>query len=406
MDFSEIELDDEHRRLQDDVRAFVAEYFTPDVYEQEHRTGDGFNETIHRALGERGWIFPTWPREKGGAGLGRLGARIIELELHKAQFIMVVLGTTRLVAGAVEMFGNPDVRDDLLLAAARGEVRFCLGYTEPDGGSDIAGAKTKAIRDGDRWVINGSKMFTTGAHLSQYTFLIARTDPTLPKHKGLTMFLVPLDAPGIEIQELKGFSGERTNIVYYDDVVVDDVYRLGEVNGGWAVLHGPLDKEHSIGRSQGDGLDDLTMGVNFLRHLVASFGDVLAWADGGDRSGAERRGGDSAVLERIGRIIARTEAALVTPGPAGRVAGSEVLVDSAAELLDLVGLESLVQRGGEDAIGDGHLEWLHRYAQGTATYAGTVEVFRTIIAQHALGLPRPQYPGSRVFGVAPTSAIA
>ena len=107
--------------------------------------------------------------------------------------------------------------EPMRLDVARGRVRFCLGYTEPDGGSDIAAAKVRAVQDGDEWVINGSKIFTTGAQNCQYVFLITRTDPTLPKHKGMTMFLVPLDTPGVEIQGIRAFSGERTNIVYYSE---------------------------------------------------------------------------------------------------------------------------------------------------------------------------------------------
>lgn len=404
MDFSEIDLDPQHTQLLTEVRDFIAQQFTDEVYEQEHRTGDAFNEAIHLAMGEKGWLFPSWPVERGGAGLDRLGARIIELEMRRSRLPMVTLGTTRLVAKAIEKFSDPTIRDELLLGAARGTARFCLGYTEPDGGSDIAGAKTKAFRDGDNWVISGSKMFTTGAHQTQYTFLIARTDPTLPKHKGLTMFLVPLDSPGVEIQGLWAFSGERTNIVYYDDVVVPDKYRLGAENGGWAVLHGPLDEEHSIGRDQGDGLDDLSMGVNFLRELHYAIDDVAHWAATDDADGRNRQE-DPALLERLGRIVARTEAGMVTPGPAGRIAGSDVLVEGASELLDLLGFEGLLSRGVDGAIGNGHVEYAHRFAQGTATYAGSVEVFRTIIAQHSLGLPRPQYAGSREFGVSPTAQV-
>lgn len=404
MDFSEIELDVEHRRLQSEVRDFVAKWFTPEVYEEERRTGNAFNEAIHLALGEQGWLFPEWPVERGGAGLGRLGARILDLELKKTRLPMITLGTTKLVAKAVEAFADPQIRDELLLGAARGTVRFCLGYTEPDGGSDIAGAKTKAVRDGDNWIISGSKMFTTGAHQTQYTFLIARSDPSLPKHKGLTMFLVPLDTPGIEVQGLWAFSGERTNIVYYDDVVVPDKYRLGAENGGWAVLRGPLDEEHSIDRDVDDGLDDLSMGVNFLRELHYSLEDVAKWAAAPDQDGHVRQD-DPVLLERVGRLVAFTEAALVTPGPAGRIVGSDVLVESAAELLDLVGFESMLERGVDGSVGDGQLEYAHRYAQGTATYAGSVEVFRTIIAQHSLGLPRPQYAGSREFGVTPNTSV-
>ena len=140
-----------------------------------------------------------------------------------------------------------------------GHVRLCLGYTEPEGGSDVATCKTRAVRDGDSWVINGSKMFTTGAHNCQYVFLITNTDPDAPKHKSLTMFLVPLDSPGIEIQGIRTVDGDRTNIVYYSDVRVDDKYRLGEVNDGWTVVREPLNVEHGAVEAAADGLADVSI---------------------------------------------------------------------------------------------------------------------------------------------------
>ena len=117
-------------------------------------------------------------------------------------------------------------------------------------------------------MINGSKIFTTGAQNCQYTFLITRTDPDLPKHKGLTMFLVPLDTPGVEIQGIRTFGVERTNIVYYSDVRISDKYRLGGVNDGWSVLHGPLDEEHSIG-GEADKFADLSVGTQFVTRARA-----------------------------------------------------------------------------------------------------------------------------------------
>ena len=116
------------------------------------------------------------------------------------------------------------------------------------------------MRDGDEWVINGQKIFTTSAQNCEHVFLITRTDPTLPKHKGLTMFLVPMDAPGIEVQALPTVGDERTNLTYYGDVRLSDRYRLGEVNNGWSVLHGPLDAEHSIG-DEVSKLEDLSIGI-------------------------------------------------------------------------------------------------------------------------------------------------
>ena len=279
---------------------------------------------------------------------------------------------------------------------AAGTARFCLGYTEPDGGSDIAAAKVRAVKDGDEWVINGSKIFTTGAQNCQYTFLITRTDPDLPKHKGLTMFLVPLDAPGVEIQGIWAFSGERTNIVYYNNVQISDQYRLGGVNDGWSVLHGPLDEEHSIGDTD-DGLADISIGRAFLRPLEAALDTAIDWAR--DPPGPTARGQPTTrpCWRGWARIATELEAGICTPGPMGRVKGSLALVEGAAELIDLVGPLALVCSTAPGVPGDGAIDYAHRFAQGTATYGGTVEVFRTIIAQHVLGLPRPTYPGSKVF---------
>jgi 3-oxocholest-4-en-26-oyl-CoA dehydrogenase alpha subunit len=395
MDFSRVTLTAEQQAFLDEVRAFMAEYVTDEVLAVERRTGNGFDERIHRALGQRGWLMATWPPERGGAGLDPVRARILELEMRRAQLPSITHGTTALVVQAVERHGQPDLAAELLPKVADGTVRFCLGYTEPDGGSDIAAAKVRAVRDGDEWVINGSKIFTTGAQNCQYAFLITRTDPTLPKHKGLTMFLVPLDRPGVEIQGIWAFSGERTNIVYFDDVRIGDRYRLGGVNDGWAVLRGPLDEEHSVGRDgPSRGLADLSASTRFLPVLERALDAVLAWARTPQRGG-RRPIDDRLVRYRLGAVAMHLQAGLATPGPMGRVKGSEALVRGAAELMDLMGAGSLPAEGSPGAEATGVVEYAHRFAQGTATYGGTVEVFRTIIAQHELGLPRPSYPGSK-----------
>ena len=120
-----------------------------------------------------------------------------------------------------------------------------LGFSEPEAGSDVANAQTRAVRDGDEWVINGSKMFTTNAHIADYVFLLTRTNPDVPKHKGLTMFLVPLDRDGVEVQAVYTLSGERTNITFYNDVRVPDSARIGDVDGGWRVLTASLMDEQA-----------------------------------------------------------------------------------------------------------------------------------------------------------------
>ncbi len=398
MDFSRVQLDAGQQAFLEEVRAFMAEHVTEDVLDEERVTGNGFNERVHLALGEKGWLMPAWPAERGGAGLDPVRARILELETARAQMPWVTLGTTRLVVGSVEKYGEPGLVAEILPKVAAGNVRFCLGYTEPDGGSDIAAAKVRAVRDGDEWLINGSKIFTTGAQNCQYTFLITRTDPDLPKHKGLTMFLVPLDTPGVEIQPIRTFGNERTNIVYFGDVRIRDRYRLGGVNDGWSVLRGPLDEEHSFGQDDAARkLDDVSIGTTFVRELERALDAAVAWAATSVRADGSRAIDDPVVRYRLGMVAVQIEAALSTPGPMGRVKGAEVLVHCAADLMDLAGPESLISEGSADAVGGGRIDYAHRYAQGTATYGGTVEVFRGIIAQHVLGLPRPGYPGARVL---------
>ncbi|MDO8732161.1 MAG: acyl-CoA dehydrogenase family protein [Actinomycetota bacterium] len=398
MDFSLIDLDDEQRALQQEIRAYLAELFTPDVFKEEHETGSGFNTRVYEGLGKRGWLFPELPVEQGGAGFTPLQQKIMGIEIARQDArVMMMRGVTSLPMSAVRKHMRADVADPILKACAEGKAVMCLGYSEPDGGSDIANAKVRAVQDGDMWTINGSKMWTTGAHVSTYTFLVTRTDPDAPKHKGITMFLVPLDTPGVTIQGIRTFSGERTNIVYYEDVQLHDRYRLGGVNDGWSVLHGPLDAEHSIGIDMSEGLTDPSVGVGFARVLGESINEVAEWAhktvspDG--RSMAE----DTRVRERLGAAMVDFEAGLSTPGPMGRVRASDALVKQSAILQDLLGPAGLLPMDEEGSVGKGDAEYAHRFAQGTGTYGGTVEVFRTIIAQHVLGLPKASYPGSKVF---------
>jgi 3-oxocholest-4-en-26-oyl-CoA dehydrogenase alpha subunit len=396
MDFSRVRLDAGQQEFLDEVRSFLAEHVTEEVLEEERRTGSGFNERVHLALGARGWLMPAWPPEHGGAGLDPVRARILELEMRRARVPSITASTTNLVVKAVETHGQPDLVAELLPAVAAGTVRFCLGYTEPDGGSDIAAAKTRAVRDGDEWVINGSKIFTTGAQNCQYTFLITRTDSELPKHRGLTMFLVPLASNGVEIQAIRTYGGERTNIVYYSDVRVPDRYRLGGVNDGWTVLRGPLDEEHGYGRGGAAQIGDTSMGSSFLHTLARAIDGALVWATT-PRADGSRPIDDRMVRYRLGLVAVQMEAGLATQGPMARVKGSEALVRGAAQLMDLVGPLSLLSEGSPGAEVTGSIDYAHRFAQGTATYGGTVEVFRGIIAQHVLGLPRPNYPGSKVL---------
>ena len=224
----------------------------------DRETGENFDEGVHLALGSKGYLAADFNTEADG-GFTKVRRRIWDLEISRAHTPWFHWGTTAMVAHTVVQFASDELRDEVLPRVLTGEFRLCLGYTEPDGGSDVATCKTKAVRDGDGWVINGSKMFTSNAHNAQYVFLITNTDPDAPKHKSLTMFLVPMDLPGVEIQGIRTVDGDRTNITFYSDVRIDDKYRVGEVNGGWGVLRGALDAEHGTGERDDSGLDKIAV---------------------------------------------------------------------------------------------------------------------------------------------------
>jgi alkylation response protein AidB-like acyl-CoA dehydrogenase len=389
MDFSRVELSDEDRQFRDDVQALLRGLVTDEVKRRDRETGDNFDEGVHLALGAAGYLEREWRPEVDG-GFSRVRRRIWEQEKRRFHVPWVTWGTTSMVARSVDRFATPEVRDEVLPKVFSGHVRMCLGYTEPEGGSDIATCKTRAVRDGDHWIVNGSKMFTTGAHNCQYVFLITNTDPAAPKHQSLTMFLVPLDTPGIEIQGIRTVDGDRTNIVYYSDVRVDDRYRLGEVNGGWTVLREPLNAEHGAVAAAEDGLAD----VSIMMHQAGFMADALDRVAGRvGETGPERRRllDDGSVAYRLGRSAARMEAALSTPSIFGRVAIAQTMRDISPDLMDILGVASTLPLGTDGAADDGAAEYVYRFAPLVGIYGGTLEVFRNMIARYALGLGKPNY---------------
>ncbi len=293
-----------------------------------------------------------------------------------------------MVVPSVERWLAEDLSRDLLLAAARGEILFCLGYTEPDGGSDLAAARTRAVRDGDEWLIQGQKMFTTGAQHCDYAFLLARTDLDAPKHKGLTMFLVPLRVPGVEIQAVHTLGGERTNMVFFDNVRVADSHRMGPENQGWMVLNAPLNVEHGMDEGGPKPLEELPGAyAPAIGPLIDALRAAIAWAAETDADG-RRPIDDPEVRARLAEVELDLAVAGVTPGPLGRVLSSGVFIRDAAELVDIVGADALISRQQPGAVGDGAIEFAHRFAQGHAIYGGTTDIFRNMIAEKFLGMPR------------------
>jgi alkylation response protein AidB-like acyl-CoA dehydrogenase len=389
MDFASVELSTEDTEFRDRLRAFLAVHVTDEVRRRDRQTGENFDEGVHLALGAEGYLAADWKDESEG-GFNALRRRIWDLEIGRAHTPWFHWGTTAMVARTLQRFGSAEVTDEVLPGVLSGHIRLCLGYTEPEGGSDVATCKTRAVRDGEGWVINGSKMFTSNAHNAKYVFLLTNTDPDAPKHKNLTMFLVPLDSPGIEIQPIRTIDGDRTNIVYYSDVRVDDKYRIGDVNGGWAVLRGALDVEHGTVEGEADGLQKIAVMSEHLTLMAEAIDEIAALVAQSDAAG-HRLLDDKSVAYRLGRSIARTEAALSTPGMYGRVANAQTMRDVAPDLMDVLGTGSALPVETDGAADNGGAEYIFRLASPTGIYGGTLEVFRNMIAQHELGLGRPNY---------------
>ena len=387
MDFRLGERSDAFR---DKARRFLDEHLTDDVRQQMHDTGVHHNWDFHRARVANGLLAPGWPVEFGGEGRDALEVLASAEEFQASGAPTYGVGTTLMVANVIRHLGTEEQKRLILPRALSGEIIIVLGFTEPEAGSDVAAAQTRAVRDGDQWVINGQKMFTTNAQEADYVFLLTRTNTEVAKHKGLTTFLVPLRQPGVEIQPVITVSGERTNLTFYSDVRVDDTLRIGEVDGGWHIMTVGLTFERSMAQG-GDA-----------RRLL---GDMEHWAITAVDHDGRPRAEDPDVQARLGRAAAENEVTLLLarrcawmhnagllPGVEGSMAklfASEALTRQSADFVDLLGPDGIRSQGDPTAIEDGIAEYSYRYALGTTTYGGTSEVQRNIIAQRGLGLPRP-----------------
>ena len=304
--------------------------------------------------------------------------------------------------------GTQEQKEKILPQMLDGTYIAVLGYTEPDSGSDAAAAKTRAVRDGDDWVINGQKMFTSNAHLGTHVFLLTRTNTEVPKHKGLTMFLVPIDTPGVEVREIQTLRHHRTNMTYYTDVRIPDFYRIGDIDGGWAVMRVALDFEHSSGKKYDTELQVLKKAQSALgsgSRLHTLLEATLEWARTAKRDDGSAVIDDPSVRQRLARVAMEVEVARLLGGRNDEVAklagvgngtklyGSEATLRAAADLLDLAGPIGLVQHTDAEAIAGGWPEYSFRDSVVGTIAGGSSEVQRDVIAERRLGLKRMKPAG-------------
>jgi alkylation response protein AidB-like acyl-CoA dehydrogenase len=372
-------------RIAAETRSFFESNLTPELRAHAHHSWEGHDWGLHRALGEAKLLFPDWPAEHGGRGADDYEAVASQLVFDEFNWTINPKAVSSMVGFAVIWFGSPELKQEVLPKIAGGEVICSLGYSEPASGSDVFAAKTKAVQEGEDWIINGQKMWTSGADLASYVFLLTRTDPAAAKHKGITLFLVPLNTPGVEITPIYTYPDERTNVTFYTDVRIPDRYRIGPVNGGLQVMTEALKLEQG--------------GSGFLGPHRRVLEHAVEWARA-KPSGSGFAIDDPLVRRALARVATKVEVSDVifrrslfnkvagqpdlAYGPMSKLFSTEAFLADATDLLDLTAPDSLLKgRQGAAAI-----EAAHRHAAATTIYGGTSEIQRSLVAERRLNMPR------------------
>src|SRR5687767_10176706 len=227
----------EAEEFRTEIRAWLEDNFPPNFHDLKGAERQEFNRTWVRKLYEGGWICASWPTEYGGKGLTTMQQVVLNEEFARAGAPMRAdfFGDT-LVGPTILQWGTEEQKQEFLPKILKGEISWCQGFSEPNAGSDLAGLKTTAVLDGEEWVINGQKVWTTQAQTAEYVFLLARTDPDAPKHKGITYFLVPMKQPGVEVRPIvQPDRSAEFNEVFFTDVRCPEENVVGGLNNGWKV---------------------------------------------------------------------------------------------------------------------------------------------------------------------------
>lgn len=390
----EFELTAEQGAFRAEVCAFLTRELTPEVWRAHRDPGEQsgwtveFTKRFRRMLGERGLIGMGWPREYGGGGRSRVFQAIFwdEMEYHRAPGLD---RSITYVPNAILSFGSAAQKAAFLPRVSRGELSWFVGYSEPEAGSDLASLKTRALEDGDSFVITGQKAFSSEAHMADYGWVAARTDSAAPKHKGISMFIVDMKSPGVVVSKHPTLAGWTHHAVYFDNVRVERAMLVGELHQGWRVIMGAIDFERTALASPG------LVGYQLDR--------LLAFCDE-RRDGAGRLLDDPLVQDRLARLMTEAEAArlmsywIASLHACGQMPQHEtslalLVKRETARAFDVAGLELLgpyapLEPGSRRAQLDGEIEVEYRDHLYFEFAVGGFDITRNVVAHRGLGLPR------------------
>ena len=390
-----IALTPEQIRLREELREYFASLVTPEVRAGLSAATGEFGDTqvykdVIRRLGTDGWLGIGWPQEYGGQARS-MTDQLIFTDAAAVAGVPVPYLTLNTVGPTIMRYGTAEQKEYFLPRILAGDLHFSIGYTEPNSGTDLASLTTRAVKDGDEWVINGQKIFTSLASYADYVWLAARTDPDAPKHRGITIFAVPTTDPGYSYSKISTMVNASTFNTFYDDIRVGDDAIIGELNRGWDLIVNQLNYER--------------VGLAPPGMLGRSYEDVLEWArttdhpDGGTvadqpwvQTNLARVRAGLEFLTLINWKVAALEAAgeHVNPADAStiKVFGTEFFTDAYRLLMEVIGPAAVLQPGSPEAALAGRLD---RGAQGSLilTFGGGVnEIQRDLIAMFGLGMPR------------------
>jgi alkylation response protein AidB-like acyl-CoA dehydrogenase len=379
-------------RLAQRLRDYFGALMTPELRQALHAEGEDYGDgdaykQVVRRLGRDGWLTLSWPEEYGGRGASMLDQLIFTDEAAIAG-VPVPFLTINTVGPTIMRYGTPAQRSFYLPRIAAGDLHFAIGYSEPEAGTDLASLRTRAVRDGDDWVVNGQKMWTSLIRYADYVWLAVRTDPDASPHKGLSILIVPTDAPGFSWTPVHTVAGPTTSATYYSDVRVPADALVGEVNKGWPLITNQLNHER--------------VALTSAAPIQAALDEVRQWAQATKLADGRRVVDQEWVQIALARVHAKTEflklmnwriasAAASAPGPADasatKVYGTEFATEAYRLLMEVLGPTAHVRDGSPGALLRGRIEKLHRSALILTFGGGTNEVQRDIIAATGLGLP-------------------